>query len=120
LTKAKPAFYVMTTDGASKTKFKFVDAKLYVKRVRAHPSILLPHNETLNKGILARYNLTSVDLKSFTFSKGARSLSIDNAVLGTVRKRLVFMMLQNTDYLGSMDSNPYNFRHYDKLFLAVC
>jgi hypothetical protein len=66
--------------------------------------------------VLARYNLTRVELKSFIFSKGAQSLSIDNAVLGNVPK-IVFTMLKNTDY---MDSNPYNLRHYDKLFLAVC
>jgi hypothetical protein len=62
LTKAKPAFYLMNTDATSTTQFKFLDAKLNVKRIRAHPSILLAHNETLNEGILARYNLTRVEL----------------------------------------------------------
>jgi hypothetical protein len=81
---------------------------------------MLVHNETLNKGVVSRYNLTRVELKSFTFSKGAQLLSIDNTVLGTVPKHFVFTMLKNTDYLGSMDSNPYNFRRYDKLFLADC
>jgi hypothetical protein len=118
LTKAKPAFYLMNTDAAT-TQFKFLDAKLYVKRVRAHTSILLAHNETLKKDVLARYNLTSVELKSFTVSKGAQSLSIDNAVLGTVRKRLVFTMLKNNNYLGSMDSNPYKFRHYDINYFSL-
>jgi hypothetical protein len=113
LTKSKPAFYLLNADAASTIQFKFLDAKLFVKRIRAHPSILLAHNETLNKGILARYNLTRVKLKSFTFSKDVQSLSIDIAFLGIVPKRLVFTMLKNTDYLGSMDWNPYNFRHYD-------
>jgi hypothetical protein len=111
LTKAKPAFYLMKADAASTTQFKFLDAKPYVKRVRAHHSILLAHDETLNNGILAHYNLTRVELKSFTFSKGAQLLFIDNAVLGTVPKLIVFTMLKNTNYLGSMVSNPYNFRH---------
>jgi len=26
---------------------------------------------------------------------------------------MIFSMIKNTDFLGSMDSNPYNFRHYD-------
>jgi hypothetical protein len=108
----------MNTNAASTTQFKFLDAKLYVKHVRAHPSILLAHNETLNKGVLARYNLPSVELKSFTFSKGAQSLSMDNAVLGTAKTSCVHLV-ENTDYLGSMDSNPYNCKHYDKLFLPV-
>jgi hypothetical protein len=119
LTKSKPTFYLINKDAESTTQFNFLNAKLHVKRVRAHPSILLAHNKTLKKGFLVRYNLTRVELKSFTFSKGAQSLSIDIVVVGTVAKRLLLTMLKNTDYLGSMDSNPYNFKHYDKLFLVV-
>ena len=113
LTKAKPRFYLMHTDPEHSTVFKFLDAKLYVKRVRVNPALLMAQNETLKHGALSRYNLTRVELKSFTFSSGAQSLSIDNAVLGRIPKRLLFTMLKNTDFLGSMDSNPYNFRHYD-------
>jgi hypothetical protein len=51
LPKAKRALYLMNTDAALTTQFKFLDAKLYVKSVRAYPSILLAHNETLNKGV---------------------------------------------------------------------
>jgi hypothetical protein len=88
LKKANPAFYLMNKDAESTTQFKFLDAKLYVKRVRAHPSILLATNQTQKIGVLARYNLTSFKLKSFTFSKGAQSLSINNAVLGTAETSL--------------------------------
>jgi hypothetical protein len=49
---------------------------------------------------------------SFTFSRGSKSLSINNAVLGTIPKRLVFTMSKNSNFLGSLDSNPYNFQHY--------
>jgi hypothetical protein len=73
----------------------------------------MAQNETLKHGALSRYNLTRVELMSFTFSSGAQSLSIDNSVLGRIPKRLLFTMLKNTDFLGSMDSNPYNFSHYN-------
>jgi len=63
-------------------------------------------------GALARYNLTRVELKSFTFSSGAQSLSIENAVLGTIPKRLLFIMVKNTEFLGSVTTNPCHFRHY--------
>jgi hypothetical protein len=52
-----------------------------------------------------------VELKTFTFSSVAWSLCMDNAVLGKIKKRLLFTMLENTDFLGSMNSNPYNIRH---------
>jgi hypothetical protein len=40
-------------------------------------------------------------------------LSIDNAVIGPLPKRLLFTTVKNTDCIGSLDSNPYKFRHYD-------
>jgi hypothetical protein len=103
----------MHTDATHATVFKFLDAKLYVKRIRPSPSILLAQNEAINRGALSRYNLTRVELKNFTFSSVAQSLSIDNTVLGRSPKRQLFTMLKNTDFLGSMDSNPYNFRQYN-------
>jgi hypothetical protein len=103
----------MNKDPASTATFKFLDAELIVRRIKAEPKILLAHNETVSKGYFARYNLTSVELKTFTFSKGPQSLSINNAVLGVMPKRLVFTMVKNTDFLGSIETNPFYFRHFD-------
>lgn len=119
LTKAKTPFYLMHTDAAHTTGFKFLDATLYVNRVRVNPSLQMALNETLNKGAPAKYHLTRVELKSFTFSQGAQSLSIDNAVIGNLPKRIAFTMLKNTDFLGTLDSNPYNFRHYDLNYFSL-
>jgi hypothetical protein len=113
LTKALSTFYLMTKNVDSKTSFKFLYVQLLVRRVRPNPATLIAHNATLRAGCLARYNLTRVQLKTFTFSAGSKSLSIDNAVLGPIPKRLLFTMVRNTDYIGSLDSNPYKFRHYD-------
>ena len=80
LTKAKSSFYLMNK-ADSTTVFKFLDAKLLVNRVRPSPSFLLAHNTTLARGDLARFNRTRVELKTYAFSSGSQSLSIDNAVL---------------------------------------
>jgi len=50
--------------------------------------------------------MTRVALKTLTFGAGSKSVSIDNAVLGTLPKRLLFMMLRNVDFTGSADTNP--------------
>jgi len=118
-TKARPIFYLMNKDADSKASFKYIDAYLLVKRVKQNPSVLLAHTVTLAKGALARYNLTRVELKTFTFSSGAQSLSIDNAVFGPVLKRLFFTMVNNTDFLGSLNTNPFHFRHYDLLSFTL-
>jgi len=56
--------------------------------------------------------MTRVELKTITFSAGSKSLSIDNAVLGPVPKRLLFTMVKNVDFIGTMDTKPYKFQHY--------
>jgi len=96
----------MNKDAETKTVFKFLDAQLLVKRVRPSPSLILAHNIALGKGALARYNLSSFELKSFSFSSGTQSLSLNNAVLGTIPKRLLFTMMKNTEFLGSVRMNP--------------
>jgi len=112
-TKAKPNFYLMNKDAEIKKVFKFLVAQLLVNRVRPSPSLLLAHNIALEIGALARYNLTRVELKYFTFSSGAQSLSIDNSVLGPIPKRLLFTMVKNAEFLGYVTTNPYHFRLYD-------
>jgi hypothetical protein len=87
----------MNTSADSKTDFKFLEAKLLVRRIKASPRILLAYNVTLEKG-LARYNLTRVELNTFTFSGGSQSLSIDHAVLGTIPKRLLFTLVKNKEF----------------------
>ena len=57
--------------------------------------------------------MTRVDLKTFTFSAGSKSRSIDNAVLGPLPKLLLYTMIKDTEFNGSVDTTPYKFRHYD-------
>jgi hypothetical protein len=59
----------MNPAGDTKTIFKFLNAKLSVKRIRANPQINLAHEETL-KTDLARYNMTIVEIETFTFFSG--------------------------------------------------
>src|SRR5215475_5251454 len=103
----------MQKEASFKAQLKFLDAQLFVSHFKPNLAILMAHNTVLLKGEHARYNMTSVKLKTFTFSQGSKSLSIDNAILGSVPKRLIFTMLKNTDFIGSVDSNPFMFRHYD-------
>ena len=110
LDKAKPDFYLLSHKADAKAIFKFTDAALFVRHVKPNPSIFIAHSRALQK-VNARYDVTKVALKTFTFSAGSKSLSIDNAVLGTIPKRLLFAMVKNTDITGSVNSNPFYLRH---------
>jgi hypothetical protein len=113
LTKSKSPFYLLSDKEDPKVYFKFEEALLYVKRVRASPTVLAAHNEALLTGLPSRYNFTRVELKTFTFGSGSKSLSIDNAILGVLPKRVIVTMIRNVDFLGQANTNPFNFRHYD-------
>jgi len=104
---------MMSKEADSKTTFKFLDPQLLVKRVKSDPLTQLAYNARLITGALARYNMTRVIIKTFTFSTGSKSVSIDNAVLGPVPKFLLFTMVKNADFICSMDKKPYKFRRYD-------
>jgi len=95
LTKAKPAFYLLSNKEDSKAYFKVLEALLYVKRIRPSADVLTAHNETLLEGYPVRYNLTRIELKTFTFAAGTQSLTLSNAVLGRLPKRLIITMVKN-------------------------
>jgi hypothetical protein len=120
LTKAKRDFYLMNKDADSKVILKFLDAQLLVNGVRPNHAYLLAHNTTLQARALAKYYLTRVELKTSTFSSGSQSLSIDNAVLGSMPKHLLFTMIKNKVILGSLDTNPFRFKQYDELTYQQC
>ena len=65
--------------------FQICDAYLMDRRVQPNPLKLSALETALERGALARYNMTRVDLKTFTYSAGSNSRSIDNAVLGPCR-----------------------------------
>ena len=113
LTKDRLCFYMMSKVADSETEFRFLDAQLLVKGVKPDPVMLIDHTSTYKAGALARYNATNVERKTFTFSAVSNYLSIDKADLDPVPKRLIFTMVKNADFIVSMDTNPYKFRHYD-------
>ena len=98
--------YVQINKADSKAVFKILEAQLLVKRVRPNPAYLIAHNTALQAGVIARYNMTRLELKTFTHAKGSQSLSIDNAILGPIPKHLLFVLFDNTEFLGSLTTNP--------------
>ena len=70
----------MNKNANSKVVFKVLDAQLLLKRFRTISAYLVAHNTALQAGAIAKYNLMSVELRTFTFCNGSQSLSIDNAI----------------------------------------
>ena len=62
--------------------------------------------------------MTRVELKTFTYAKGLQSLSIDNAILGPIPKRLLFEIVDNGEFLGSLATNTFTFQHFDMTYFT--
>jgi hypothetical protein len=84
LTRGRCEFYFMAHDPDSKVTFEIMEARLLVRHITPSDAILYAHNKTLEAGGLAKYHLTRVEVKTFSFFAGSQSLSIYNAVLGII------------------------------------
>jgi hypothetical protein len=80
LTKAKDSFYLMNTERTSISTFKFLEAKLNIRRVRPNPDVLTSYQLALAKGMM-RFEFTRVELRAHTFGKSTKSFTLDNAIL---------------------------------------
>jgi len=68
LTKSRRSFYLMNKSADTKTTFNFLDAYLLFRSVQLNPEFLEAQEKALEKGDLARYNMTRFDIMNFTFS----------------------------------------------------
>jgi hypothetical protein len=89
LTKAMFNFYLMYTERTSISTFKFLGAKLNVRRVRPNPVVVTAHHLAMVKGGMKRFDFTRFKHRACTFGKGNKSLTLDNVIIGRTPKRIV-------------------------------
>jgi hypothetical protein len=88
-TRGRREIYLMDKDADSKVIVMFLDAQLLVKRVKSNPGYLYAHTKSLKAGANGNYNLSRVEVKTFTYGSDPQSRSKDNALLGTLPKRML-------------------------------
>jgi hypothetical protein len=64
--------FTLDTQNNWRAVFKFLDAALFVKRVKQPLTLLLTHTNALDK-VPSRYNLTRIVLETFPYSSGSQS-----------------------------------------------
>lgn len=107
----KPEFYTLETPARS-SQIVITDATLFINHVTISPSVLVSHERVLAKSN-AFYPYTRVECKSYTVAAGSMSLSLDNVVIGTIPRFILFGMVENEAYIGSRAKNPFNFQHFN-------
>ena len=68
-TKARPAFYSLSSKEDAKVYFKIPEALFYVKRIKPSAFVMTAHNEAIIAGYPLRYNITRIELKTYFFRR---------------------------------------------------
>jgi hypothetical protein len=118
LTRSKDAFVLSAANNAKTYKLDIKDAKLYVRKVKISPSMILAHEEIL-KTDTCKYPIDRVEMKVFSISSSNLSYSQDNIFLGQLPNRIVLGLVENTAFNGKYDKNPFEFKHMNLNFLAL-
>jgi hypothetical protein len=114
LTKSKGDVFLMRSK-VETGALRFLGDTLQVSHANRSPTIQLPRANFLEK-VNVRH-MMRIALKTPNFGASSKSVSTDNAVLGNLPKSLLFTMLRNADFTGSVDNNPYHFRHFGLKYL---
>lgn len=90
LQHAKKTFHLIGEANADAT-VKILEAEIHTRKVKINPSILIAHARALAIST-AKYNITRVDVKSFTIASGVQAKTVDNIYLGQLPKRCIIGM----------------------------
>ncbi|TWW77700.1 hypothetical protein D4764_12G0010900 [Takifugu flavidus] len=83
------------------------------------PPVRLGHAAALMKGN-ALYPLSRVNVKTYSIPANSRVCNQENLFLGSIPKYVVLGMVHHEAFTGRRDLSPFNFRHYDIEYLALC
>jgi hypothetical protein len=87
------------------------EAILYVEHKKIASSVLEAHEMALQLSN-AKFNIRRVEMKYFTKGPNRSDIQEPNLVNGVLPRRLVFGLVKNESFVGSYNSNPLNFQHF--------
>jgi len=118
LTRSKNEFCLMDSVPTSTAKLIVNDISLFIRKTTINPAILVAHASALET-TTAKYPYTRTELKTITISKDTQSKSLDNVFMGVIPDRVILGLVSNSSMNGKIDSNPFEFDHYNLNFLSL-
>jgi len=113
--RSKDKFVLM---GSGDHTMEIISAKLWVRKLKITPSLVLAHEKMLAKQT-AKYPLTRVEVKVFHLPSGQKSFTHEGLYMGQLPKRIVIGIVDNRAFNGDLSLNPYEFKHCDLNFLSL-
>lgn len=99
-------------------KIHISSASLRVRKARINPSVSLAIEKALIRGT-AKYELTRVDVKSFTLNTSTMGQTLDNVFIGQIPNRVIIGFVTNKSFMGDRKENPFIFKHFDLNYLSL-
>lgn len=104
---------------ADKYKLEIQEAKLMVQKHNLLPSLMANHLTNWQKGDLITYPMRRVEIKTYTLSPGTVQSTNENLLSGLQPDRIIIGLLNATNHMGSMRTNPFSFRNFGLSYIDV-
>jgi len=93
-------------------KVVITHASLFVRKVKILSSVFLAHAKTMERGT-AKYPIRRVVCKSFAIPQNYLDVSHEKLFSGQLPARIVIGLVSNRAFNGHVESNPFNFQHFN-------
>ena len=96
----------------------FDSAALYITRSKLAYPVVEAQNLAITKGS-AKYPIMRSNVKSFTVPSGSLDVSLDNAILGQIPRRMFLAMVDSKGFNGTGKNNPFRFQDFSLNYLTA-
>lgn len=113
LTRIKDAFVLMHLPPTNGTEYKInvLELKMHVPFISVAPAILERHIEVIQKEPIL-LPIKKTEITAHHFGEGVSNIYMSNLFQNRLPKTLILGMLSTGSYNGTVDTNPYNFKHF--------
>lgn len=111
-TPQNPNYYIINKNSKINVKVEFIDANLYLRRLRIVQAVVEAHRETLHTAPI-KYPITRVEVNSFNIPSTVTNIMIDNVHYGQLPRRMFITFVKNLSFNGVYDTSPFDFEHFN-------
>ena len=111
LNRSKNSFCLVSSEADANYKLVILQSTLYIRKVKIYDDPFLGIASALERAP-ALYSIRRVECKAMSVSTGQMSFTPDDVFLGSIPKRIILGLVENTAFNGSFNRNPFNFQHF--------
>ncbi len=105
-------FILMAPNANKEYTCKVIDVSWHVWKVDLQESANLAIDQRLQKDT-AKYPIRRVSMINTELNTKGRIVSVNNLFNGDLPRRLILGLVPSKNFAGSIDTNPFNFKHYN-------